>query len=212
MASANVIGNRLYAAPASGASWAHAIPSGWQILDLGEIGFPLTPALASANLRSNFLRIWARAGTTNVGIPTANLALHGVSLFPAEGFGRVDKTAWPRNTPENAFNEVGIESEGRSIYGRAGNASGVIGWPSAGFYMDRLANFRGVFPLLPPEKSGEALMLHMLVGARAPNNINQASFGTSPHAAESAPLLVPSYARIQYSLEYRPRFQFMKGL
>jgi hypothetical protein len=176
----------------------------YSLRDLGEVTLPETPS----GVEGNSIRLYARtASTGGQGVSTVGWRINGIYLLPVDGDAAYLSAglAWPReidglyaSVASYGGRLVADGIAGRSYIATVGadlaTDTGIIG--------DARSWLRGA----PPQVSPSVTQLDLLGGARSNAHISASLFATYGDLV----LAPPMHAAV--SVQYRPRFAFLKGL
>jgi hypothetical protein len=176
----------------------------YSLRDLGEVTLPETPS----GVEGNSIRLYARtASSGGQGVSTVGLRINGIYLLPVDGDAAYLSAglAWPR---ENDGLYASVASYGGRLVadGIAGRSYvGTVGGDLAtdtGIIADARSWLRGA----PPRVSPSITQLDLCGAARTMNHIHPDFFGTY----SGLTIVPPMHAAV--SVQYRPRFAFLKGI
>lgn len=216
LASANPVATIIPAA-ASGvgsiSAWGNLASPGYTMYDMGEITWPRSAdasGMAGVDPLSNFgnnqaLRLMFRAASSAA---TMTLSIGGAFLLPVEGPNGVLPQGFLQGSPGDiaqvrsfSVNVLQVQSDVRRVTVGLDGRDNVSGVPSYNLGSDMapygaLVNYRGGYPYV----GGSDTWLNIIAGDR-----KQGFSATGPMIAGSL-----DYADV--SVQYRPRFSFLKGL
>lgn len=181
-------------------AWGYVSSQAHQLVDLGELTLPRSPAGSGLASQGAWVRVWA-GGTVGYAIAssamlaTYTLYLNSLVLIPADGpHGFVPRgLSQPQSLAVNSVFMLGINSYDRAV-GLANTWSATT-WPDS-FHTDGQRWHRGDYPYVSPTAPNLTIL-------SANRRWTGSAYGQAAHyGAQKASVY----------LEYRPRFQFLKGL
>lgn len=178
--------------------WGAQPSSAYVMLDLGVVKFPQHGS-TTLGLQSPIVRIWVAPATTNTGIATSTIHFTGLSLIPLGAVHGIMPMGVMRPSiahPSAYGSKIAVRQKERLVQqGSWGQTPGTL--------------------LQSPQRSA----LDYFKGSLEPLEATQADVTLVAHAAArkagastGAPLVHAGVTTISLQLEYRPRFQFLKGI
>lgn len=176
----------------------YAVGSGAMLLDLGEITIP---RVGSGISQAPLVRFWGKPATTNYASAIASPLLfwHGFYLHPLEGHNGIlpRGLSFVASGPYEQATSWGLQIDGqtREALLRAHTSDLSVVRPAGNAFR----NYRGDLP----QVGASTAYLHLLLAESVPTSMAvYLAAGPARHGISHAAV----------SVQYRPRFQFLKGL